>query len=874
MATYTPMIQQYLQIKADYPDAILFFRLGDFYEMFFEDAELASRLLEITLTGRDGGTEERIPMCGVPYHSANSYIHKLIEKGYKVAICEQVEDPKQAKGVVKREVTRVITPGTIMDGKLVESKANNYIASIFLLQHSNQFGISISDISTGEFYSTIIEEDFDHVIHELILYQPSEIVLSKKLIEFESVLKQYLETNLTWLDDEITDQQNYYKNLVYEQFQNVKEPLEAIIFSAGMLLDYLHKTQRQKLIHFNELQIYEAKHYLILDPFSRRNLELTETSRDHSKKGSLLWLLDQTETSMGSRLLRRWLEKPLLSKVAIEERLNSVQALYENPLVRDELKDLLREIYDIERIVSRISYGNASARDLYSLKQSLEKIPRLRQVLVENKIDPLIQMMGEFDQCTDIYSLIDESIVDDPPIGLKEGGIIKRGYHPKLDAYYRASTEGKQWLQDMERREREITGIKSLKVGFNKVFGYYIEVTKSNLAQVPTDRYIRKQTLANGERFITEELKEKESQILEAEEKMQELEYQIFTEVRERIANQNPRLQRLAQQIAIIDVLLSFAKVSSMNGYVRPQFNQEGRIRIRQGRHPVIEFVQKETPYIPNDVELDQESQQILLITGPNMAGKSTYMRQIALIIIMAQIGCFVPAESANIAITDRIFTRIGAGDDLTSGHSTFMVEMLETKQAILQATTNSLILLDEIGRGTSTYDGMALAQAIIEYIHDHVHAKTLFSTHYHELTSLADRFSRIQNIHVNVMEKDGKVVFLHKIEKGKADRSYGIYVAELAGLPYEVIENAKRILRNYESKARNLKNDGKEKAVQLVLFPLQAENNQLSQTNESRINKEYDKEIIQQILSLDLLNMTPMEGFQILYEIQKRLRK
>ncbi|MFV9509762.1 DNA mismatch repair protein MutS [Tepidibacillus sp. LV47] len=874
MATYTPMIQQYLKIKAEYPDAFLFFRLGDFYEMFFEDAELASRLLEITLTGRDGGTEERIPMCGVPYHSADSYIHKLIKKGYKVAICEQVEDPKQAKGVVKREVTRVITPGTIMDDRLVESKVNNYIASIFFLQHLNQYGISISDISTGEFYATMIEDEFERVIHELIPYQPSEIILTKKLIELEPTLKQYLQTNLTWLDNELKEQEQHFIQLVYDQFPEQKELPKAILFSTGILLDYLQKTQRQKLIYFNELQIYEPKQYLILDPFSRRNLELTETARDHSKKGSLLWLLDQTETSMGSRLLRRWLEKPLLSKTAIEERLDGVQALYENPFVRDELKEQLRQIYDMERIVSRISYGNATPRDLYALKQSLEKIPKLIEILLENQIDPILKLMGDFDLCGDIYSLIDQAIVDDPPSGVKDGGIIKRGYHQKLDEYYRARTEGKEWLQDLERKEREITGIKSLKVGFNKVFGYYIEVTKSNLAQVPTDRYIRKQTLANGERYITEELKEKEAQIIEAEEKMQELEYHLFTEIRERIANQNHRLQRLAQQIALIDVLLSFAKVSAIQGYVRPTFNQKGRIQIRQGRHPVIEYVQKETPYIPNDVELDQESQQILLITGPNMAGKSTYMRQIALTIIMAQIGCFVPAESADIAIIDRIFTRIGAGDDLTSGHSTFMVEMLETKQAIVQATKNSLILLDEIGRGTSTYDGMALAQAIIEYIHDHVHAKTLFSTHYHELTSLADRFPRIQNIHVNVIEKDGKVIFLHKIEKGKSDRSYGIHVAELAGLPKEVIENAKRILQEYETKGKKEKIDGDVKGIQLDLFSTQEEKHPLQKINEKRKKIAYDHEIIEEILSLDLLNMTPMEGFQVLYELQKRLRK
>jgi len=873
MSTYTPMIQQYLQIKAEYPDTFLFFRLGDFYELFFEDAEQASKILEITLTGRGGGLDEKVPMCGVPYHSASSYINKLIENGFKVAICEQVEDPKLAKGVVKREVIRVITPGTIMDGKQIDNKGNNYIASIANTDVNDQllFGLTIADISTGEFYSTVVADSFENVIHELVIYQPSEIIISKQWAESKALIKQFLNTTITWIDDSEYNEIDYQK-LVNDQFYLKEELPSAIIKSAGILLSYLHKTQHQKLIHFNKLQVYETKQFLIVDTFSRRNLEITETSREHSKKGSLLWLLDQTETSMGSRLLRRWLEKPLLSIKSIEERLNVVQAFYENPFVRTELSQQLKEIYDMERIVSKISFGNATPRDLYTLKISLERVPKLLQLLDEYQIHPLQNKLGKLDICEDIYLLIDQSISDEPPFGLKDGGIIKRGFHKKLDDYYLASAEGKRWLQELERRERELTGIKSLKVSFNKVFGYYIEVTKSNLEQVPDNRYIRKQTLTNGERYITEELKEKETQILEAEEKMQDLEYQVFLEIRERIANQNSRLQDLAQQIAMIDVLLSFAKISSTQGYVKPQFNHEGKIQIHQGRHPVIEYVQKDGPYIPNDVEIDQKTNQILLITGPNMAGKSTYMRQIALTIIMAQIGCFVPAESVNLSIIDQIFTRIGAGDDLTSGHSTFMVEMLETKHAIVQATEQSLILLDEIGRGTSTYDGMALAQAIIEYIHEHVNAKTLFSTHYHELTSLSDSFPRVQNVHVNVIEKDGKVIFLHKIERGKADRSYGIHVAELAGLPKEVINNAKRILEKFESKQKVLQDQYKTKEVQLGFFP------NLSTEHEPPISRKKSSsdhnEVIDQILSLDLLNMTPMEGFQLLYEIQKKIRK
>ena len=872
MANYTPMIQQYLKIKAEYPDTFLFFRLGDFYEMFFEDAEFASRLLEITLTGRDGGTEQRIPMCGIPYHSANSYIHKLIEKGYKVAICEQVEDPKVAKGVVKREVVRVITPGTVMEGNLVENSANNYIASIIFLEERNQYGLSIGDISTGEFYGTMIETDLNGVFHELTPYKPSEILLPKSLIGLESSIKQLFKSHLTWLDHKLSLSECTDK--ILDQFQSIQDAPTVIIASACQLLHYLQQTQHQKLIHFHEIQIYESNQYLILDPFSRRNLEIAETSRENTKKGSLLWLLDQTNTAMGSRLLRRWLEKPLLSKAVINERLEGVQALFKQSIVREELKILLHEIYDIERIISRIAFGNATPKDLFALKKSLGSVPLLQQVIKENEVDALMNLVGSMDTCQDIYSLLDNSIVDNPPLSVKEGGMIKRGYHEKLDEYYRARTDGKRWLQDLEQREKELTGIKSLKVGFNKVFGYYIEVTKSNLSQVPIERFIRKQTLANGERYITEELKEKETQILEAEEKTQELEYQVFTQIRENIANQNPRLLKLAQQIATIDVLLSFAKVSVQQGYVRPSFNEEGRIKIKQGRHPVIEYVQKGKPYIPNDVLLDQEKNQILLITGPNMAGKSTYMRQIALTVIMAQIGCFVPAEQAEISITDRIFTRIGAGDDLTSGHSTFMVEMLETKQAIIQATPHSLILLDEIGRGTSTYDGMALAQAIIEYIHDHVQAKTLFSTHYHELTGLEEQFKRIQNIHVNVIEKDGQVIFLHKIEKGKADRSYGIHVAELAGLPKEVIDNAKRILKVYEEQGTKEQDSLLIKeAKQLNLFSLEEEATSLQ--NKSKMKKENeDANILDYIHSLDLLNMTPMEGFQELYEIQRKLRK
>ncbi|KXG43473.1 DNA mismatch repair protein MutS [Tepidibacillus infernus] len=872
MATYTPMIQQYLSIKAEYPDAFLFFRLGDFYEMFFEDAEVASRELEITLTGRDGGVEERIPMCGVPYHSAESYINRLIEKGYKVAMCEQVEDPKTAKGVVKREVIRVITPGTVMEGKVLEQRGNNYLVSVAYDAVLDSFGLSVSDVSTGEFYGTEITRNFEDVIMELSQYHPSEVLIEEDIYQQHiHLLQQVNATYTVWKENIKLEQLN---QIVSEHFPHLEPISKSILISAGNLLSYLHKTQHKRFVHFNEFRIYDTNQYMVLDTFTRRNLELTQTSRDQSKKGSLLWLLDQTETAMGSRLLRRWLDKPLLSVHRIEERLSGVEALYNNLILAEDLSDQLKQVYDLERIISKVSYGNATPKDLYLLRKSLERVPAIIQIVIESEADPLKKIVKDFDLVQDVSSLIEKSIVDDPPISLKDGGVIKRGFHQKLDQYYIASTEGKQWLQDLEFREREETGIKSLKVGFNKVFGYYIEVTRSNLSQVP-DRYIRKQTLANAERYITEELKEKESQILEADEKMLDLEYQVFIEIRDAVSKQTQRLQQLAQKIAYLDVLLSFAKVSLKYSYVRPTFNQLGHITIKKGRHPVIEAVQKGHPYIPNDVILNQHQEQILLITGPNMAGKSTYMRQIAITVIMAQIGCFVPAESADLSMIDRIFTRIGAGDDLTSGQSTFMVEMTETKQAITQATSNSLILLDEIGRGTSTYDGMALAQAVIEYIHEHVNAKTLFSTHYHELTSLADRFPRIQNVHVNVIEKDGKVVFLHKIEKGKADRSYGIHVAELAGMPKEVIKNAKKILEDLEAQSKRAQ-ESENDLVQLELFEIEPKMKASKKSIDPSLNEKialYEK-VMTQIDSLDLLNMTPMEGFQILYDIQKKLRK
>lgn len=867
MAAYTPMIQQYLDIKANYQDAFLFFRLGDFYELFFDDAEKAAKILEITLTGRDGGNGQRIPMCGVPHHSSEAYIMKLIDNGYKVAICEQVEDPKEAKGVVKREVIRVITPGTVMEGRRLEEKANNYIASI-ALNNNGMFGIAILDISTGEFYTTNIDS-IEIVLNELSNYEPAEILLDYNLYQqYESKLKN-LETTYTYVKGEALIVEKELNLSLVEQFNNLDPTSLSLVQKNAVYqaLSYLQNTQMRKLHHFNKLLSYDSSQFMIIDNFSRRNLELTQTAREQTKKGSLIWLLEQTETAMGSRLLRRWLEKPLISKLLIEERLDIIEELINNPILSADLKEELKNIYDIERIISKISFGNATPRDLYNLMRSLEVVPKIAQTISNSNSSKLKEVIEGIDLCQDIVKLVKSAIVDDPPISSKLGGIIKKGYNGQLDDYLLATTNSKEWLSALERRERELTGIKSLKVGFNKVFGYYIEVTKSNLDQVPTERYVRKQTLANAERYITEELKSKEEMILEAEEKMLGLEYQLFVKIRDQIGNNNSRMQDLATLVAKIDVLLSFAKVSIKYRYVRPKLNHDGIIRIDDGRHPVIEAIHNDLDFIPNDVFLNRNSDQILLITGPNMAGKSTYMRQVALTSIMAQIGCYVPAKYADIAITDRIFTRIGAGDDLTSGQSTFMVEMLETNQALKQATPNSLILLDEIGRGTSTYDGMALAQAIIQYIHDHVNAMTLFSTHYHELTAMADSYSKIKNIHVNVIEKDGKVIFLHKIEKGKADKSYGIHVAELAGMPTEIIDNAKKALLSLEAQSREAVSE----QVQLNLFSE-------TKIDEKRrmLSKEEKlyREIAKKIENLDLINMTPLEGFNILYELQKQLRK
>ena len=863
MKQYTPMIQQYLRIKAEYEDAFLFFRLGDFYELFFDDAIKAAKELEITLTSRDGGGGERIPMCGVPYHSAQGYIETLIEKGYKVAICEQMEDPKKAKGMVRREVVQLITPGTLMEGKPLADKENNFIASITDFSDGT-FGLCLIDLSTGESRITLIHDGWEDCLNEISTARAKEVVVSSDFSDdYIKDLKERDVVTISYEDD--TDVNESFKTIVKDLQQ------EKLLVTAARLLQYLYRTQMRSLDHIRPMTIYQIHEYMKIDYFSKRNLELTESNRSKSKQGSLLWLLDETMTAMGGRLLKQWLDRPLLAKEEISRRLHFVEVFKDAFLERQELREKLNLVYDIERLAGKVAFGNVNARELISLKQTLQQIPDIKAILASISDKAVQELARQIDPCVEVKDLIERSIQDNPPVTITEGDIIRDGYHEKLDEYRFISRNGKSWIAELEKKERELTGIKSLKVGYNKVFGYYIEVTKPNLHLLPEGRYERKQTLTNAERFITPELKEKEQMILEAEAKIQDLEYELFLQIRDEVKRYIPRLQKLAKEISELDVLQCFATVSENYHYVKPEFSDDGTLQIKDGRHPVVEKVMPVQSYVPNDCYMDRD-RQILLITGPNMSGKSTYMRQIALIAILAQIGCFVPASKAILPIFDQIYTRIGASDDLVSGQSTFMVEMLEAKNAIVGATENSLILFDEIGRGTSTYDGMALAQAIIEYIHDKIGAKTLFSTHYHELTDLEKDLAKLKNVHVSAVEKDGNVVFLHKIKEGPTDQSYGIHVARLAALPDEVIERAREILELLENgnnlqQPNNLVNPVVEEPVQLSFFaePETAQTNPLT-TKEKRVLQELD--------SLNLLEMTPLEAINTLFSLQKKLRE
>ncbi len=798
MAEYSPMMQKYLETKEQYKDCILFYRLGDFYEMFFDDAVIVSRELELTLTGKDCGQEERAPMCGVPHHAADTYVARLIAKGHKVAICEQLENPKETKGIVKRGVIRVVTPGTLVDSNMLEERKNNYIMSVF--KSGIYFGISICDVSTGEFYSAEIKDNnnFQMLLDEIARYTPSELVVNSMMSDCEdemSKIKERFENiYITKFNDKFFTNELNNINLRFNIADNNGRVIEDIqeknlvVSSINALIEYIEETQKTSLDHINKITIYQLSRYMSLDINARRNLEITEKMRDKSKKGTLLWVLDKTSTSMGGRLLRRWLNDPLVDVKEINRRLDAVKELKDSVMLRGEIIENLKKVYDIERLSGKMAYGNANARDMITLKNSLCKLPDVKRCLLECKSDLLKELYENLDELQDIYELIDTSIVDDPPMTVKEGGIIKLGYDEEIDKLKTAQTEGKNWLIELEAEEKEKTGIKNLKIGFNKVFGYFLEVTKSNLNQVP-DRYIRKQTLTNAERYITEELKNLENQILGAEEKVIVLEYNAFTEIREKISKNIVRLQKTSEIVSTLDVLTSFATVAEDMNYCMPEVNTVGTIDIKNGRHPVIEKILGPGVFVENDTYLDKEENRLSIITGPNMAGKSTYMRQVALITLMAQVGSFVPAESAIIGIVDKIFTRVGASDDLSMGQSTFMVEMMEVATILKEATKNSLVILDEIGRGTSTYDGLSIAWAVAEYIADKEKcgAKTLFATHYHELTELEEKLDGIKNYSIAVKEKGEDIVFLRKIVRGGTDESYGIHVAKLAGVPKAV---------------------------------------------------------------------------------------
>lgn len=848
MSTYTPMIQQYLAVKAEYQDAFLFYRLGDFYEMFFEDALKASKELEITLTSRQGGVEEPIPMCGVPHHAAAGYIETLVGRGYKVAICEQVEDPKAVKGIVRREVVQLITPGTVMDGKTLSEKENNYIASIHSLQNG-VFGFAYIDLSTGENKVTLFEEGFHQVANEVSVLGVKEVVLAMEPDDFTK--KQLTERGVMVFSIE-------YETDTIETYISSIQDME-LRKTSGRLLNYIKRTQKRSLDHIQKAEYIESKSYLAMDYYSKRNLELTETIRSKGKKGSLLWLLDETNTAMGGRKLKEWVEKPLLNQTQIEYRQSIVETFMASYFERENIREYLNEVYDLERLVGRVAFGNCNAKDLVQLKKSLQQIPMIKQQLAEMKSVSTIDIAASIDPCTEIADLLEYALVDNPPFSIKEGEMIREGFNEELDKYKDASKNGKNWIAQLEIEEKDKTGIRSLKIGYNRIFGYYIEITKANFHLLNDTRYERKQTLANAERYVTPELKEMERIILEAEEKSIDLEYKLFIQLRDFIKTNIRRLQELAKIVSEIDCYQCFAKVSEDRKFVRPSVSKDRQLLIKEGRHPVVEKVLQAQEYVPNDVFLNDEN-RILLITGPNMSGKSTYMRQVAHIVILNQIGCFVPAKEAILPVFDKIFTRIGAADDLISGQSTFMVEMLEAKNAMVHATPNSLLLFDEIGRGTSTYDGMALAQAIIEHIHEQIGSLTIFSTHYHELTSLDKKLSKLKNIHVRAVEQYGKVVFLHKVVDGPTDRSYGIHVAELADMPNSLIKRAKVILKELEKNGKQLTLENSAGQLSFSDF----HNEELHENEDTVLNE---------IRMMSLDDLSPREALGILFTLQSKLK-
>ena len=865
----SPMMQKYLETKEQYKDCILFYRLGDFYEMFFEDALIAARELEITLTGKDCGLPERAPMAGIPHHAAEVYAEKVIEKGYKVAICEQLEDPKEAKGIVKRGVIRILTPGTIVESNLLEEKKNNYIMSI--CKSGIYFGISVCDISTGEFYSSEIkgENNFALLLDEIARFAPSEIIANSMMFECQEEMDKIRERFSIYMSrfsdkfftDEVGNLALDYNILENKrEVTNLKErPLA--VKSINALLEYLNETQMTSLEHINTITIYNLSKYMALDINARRNLEITEKMRDKSKKGTLLWVLDKTSTSMGGRLLRRWLNDPLLEVKDIQERLDAVKELKDNMMLRGEITDTLKKVYDIERLAGKMTYGNANARDMITLKNSLERLPEVKSVLAMCQSHKLKELYENLDELKDVFALIEKSIVEDPPMTIKDGGIIKLGYDSEIDTLKRASTEGKTWLAKLEADEKEKTGIKTLKVGYNKVFGYYIEVSKSFVSQVP-ERFIRKQTLTTGERYITEELKIIENQILGAEEKVVNFEYNAFVEIRTEIAKNIKRLQKTANVVSTLDVLSSFAQVAEDMNYCMPVVKDDGVINIKEGRHPVIEKMIGSGNFVPNDTYLDKNGDRLAIITGPNMAGKSTYMRQVALITLMAQVGSFVPATEAQIGVVDKIFTRVGASDDLSMGQSTFMVEMMEVATILKEATENSLVILDEIGRGTSTYDGLSIAWAVAEYIanKEKCGAKTLFATHYHELIELADKQEGIKNYSIAVKEKGEDIIFLRKIVEGGTDESYGIHVARLAGVPKVVTKRADEILTSLERKSMLSGKKQEKESKKVVEGQFDMFNFKLA-------------EIAHEIDKIDLNELTPIDALNTLVKIKEKMK-
>lgn len=879
MAELTPMMKQYFQVKEQYPDTILMFRLGDFYEMFFDDAITASKELEITLTGKNCGLEERAPMCGVPYHAVDSYLNRLVSKGYKVAICEQMEDPKLAKGIVKRDVIRIVTPGTNLDMQALDETKNNYIMSIVYI--ADRFGLSVADVTTGEYMVTEIESS-GKMMDELTKFMPSEIICNEafymsgmNLDDLKNRLGITIYSLDAWYFDDALCRKTLMEHFQVKSLQGLGlEDYDCGMIAAGALLKYLEETQKNSLSHLSRLTTYTTGNYMVLDSSTRRNLELVETLREKQKRGSLLWVLDKTKTAMGARTLRKYVEQPLIDKASIKKRQDAIEELKNNAICREEIREYLGPVYDLERLVGKITYQSANPRDLIAFQSSLSMLPPIKCILEDMQSELLKEIYGEMDTLEELCTLVKEAIMEDPPLAMKEGGIIREGYNEEVDRLRRAKSDGKGWLAELEAKEREKTGIKNLRIRYNKVFGYYLEVTNSFKNLVP-DYYVRKQTLANAERYIIPELKELEDTILGAEDRLCALEYELYCEVRNKIAGEILRIQTTAKAIAKLDVIASLALVAERNNYVRPKINEKGVIDIKDGRHPVVEKMIPNDMFICNDTYLDDKKNRISIITGPNMAGKSTYMRQTALIVLMAQIGSFVPASSANIGLVDRIFTRVGASDDLASGQSTFMVEMNEVANILRNATSKSLLILDEIGRGTSTFDGLSIAWAVVEHISNSklLGAKTLFATHYHELTELEGKIDNVNNYCIAVKEKGDDIVFLRKIVKGGADKSYGIQVAKLAGVPDSVINRAKEIVEelvNADITARvkeiAVQGENQKKKPQKKL-------DEVDLAQFSLFDTVKDDDVLKELEELDISHMTPIDAMNKLYQLQNKLK-